>query len=66
MLSGKTKLVCNNKILVMTEEQPTVAFQHSLTLEGQKITILSVADSFELRINNKVFSHILTQERTNK
>ena len=42
-----------------------VSFQHPFTLDGYALNILQQGDTFELRINNKVFSHLYNQVKTN-
>jgi hypothetical protein len=38
-----------------------------MTVDNSLITVMStMAGSFELRVNNKSFTHMLNQERTNK
>jgi len=61
MISGKVKLTCNTQIVAMAEEQPLGTFQHSMLLDDCQITILAITDSYEMRINNQVFSHMLDQ-----
>lgn len=39
----------------------TSSFQYPFTLEGFALNVIQQGDAFELRINNKVFSHLYTQ-----
>jgi hypothetical protein len=66
VISGKIKLTCNNQIVAAAEGQIVGGFQHSMVLDDCQVLILSTSDSFELRINNRAFSHMLGQERTQK
>ena len=38
-------------------------FQHSFQIDTNVLTIIQHGDNFELRINNLVFSHLLTQSK---
>ena len=42
-----------------------MSFQHPFTLDGYSMNILQQGDTFELRVNNKVFSHLYNQVKTN-
>ena len=61
MISGKVKLTCNNQVIAMSEEQPLGTFQHIMLLDQYQVSFIAVGDSYEMRINNQVFSHMLNQ-----
>ena len=65
LLSGKMKVVLDGKTLNEVELSPEQTFQYPFMLEGFSLNIIQQSDSFDFRINNKVFSHLLNQERTN-
>ena len=64
-ISGKVKLVVDRKTMLESELPANTSFQHPFTLDGYAINILQQGESFELRINNKVFSHLYNQAKTN-
>lgn len=64
-LSGKIKITVDRKILLENELPADVAFQYPFNLDGFALNIIQQGESFELRINNKVFSHLYTQQKTN-
>lgn len=64
-ISGKIKITVDRKILLENELPADVSFQYPFTLDGFALNIIQQGESFELRINNKVFSHLYTQQRTN-
>jgi hypothetical protein len=64
-ISYKVKLVVDRKIILETELPDNASFQHPFALDGFAINILQQGDTFELRINNKVFSHLYNQAKTN-
>lgn len=64
-ISGKVKLTVDRNDLLNTELPATSSFQHPFTLDGYALNILQQGESFELRINNKVFSHLYNQAKTN-
>jgi len=66
MISGKVKLTCNEQIVAMSEEQPLAAFKHNMLINDSQISIMAIGDSYEMRINNQSFGHILDQEKTKK
>ena len=39
------------------------AFQFPFTLEGNNLNIIQQGETFELRINNQVFTHLWQQEK---
>ncbi|CAK91996.1 unnamed protein product (macronuclear) [Paramecium tetraurelia] len=60
ILSGKRKLILDGRVLhesMMLSSQ----FQYPFTLEGFALNILQQGNTFELRINNKDFSHLYNQ-----
>jgi uncharacterized protein YjaZ len=64
-ISGKVKITVDRKILLENELPADVSFQYPFTLDGFALNIIQQGESFELRINNKVFSHLYTQQKTN-
>jgi Fas apoptotic inhibitory molecule (FAIM1) len=64
-ISGKVKITVDRKILLENDLPADVSFQYPFKLDGFALNIIQQGDSFELRINNKVFSHLYTQQRTN-
>ena len=64
-VSGKVKLVVDRKSILENELPANVSFQHPFTLDGFALNILQQGQTFELRINNKVFSHLYNQVKTN-
>ncbi|KAM3128750.1 hypothetical protein pb186bvf_019162 [Paramecium bursaria] len=62
-LSGKRKLALDGRTL-HESMMLTSSFQYPFTLEGFALNVIQQGDSFELRINNKVFSHLFTQQKT--
>ena len=64
-ISGKVKLIVDRRTLLENEMPADVSFQHPFTLDGYALNILQQGDTFELRINNKVFSHLYNQVKTN-
>ena len=64
-ISGKVKLLCDRRTLLENELPADVSFQHPFTLDGYALNILQQGETFELRINNKVFSHLYNQTKTN-
>ena len=64
-ISGKVKLVVDRKNILENELPANVSFQHPFTLDGFALNILQQGQTFELRINNKVFSHLYNQVKTN-
>jgi hypothetical protein len=64
-ISGKVKITVDRKILLENELPANVSFQYPFTLDGFALNIIQQGESFELRINNKVFSHLYTQQKTN-
>ena len=64
-ISGKVKLLCDRRTLLENELPADVSFQRPFTLDGYALNILQQGESFELRINNKVFSHLYNQTKTN-
>lgn len=64
-ISGKVKLIADRRTLLENEMPADVSFQHPFTLDGYALNILQQGETFELRINNKVFSHLYNQAKTN-
>ena len=64
MISGKVKLTCNNQVVAMSEEQPLGTFKHIMLLDTYQIVIMATGESYEMRINNQVFSHMMNQIKT--
>lgn len=64
-ISGKVKITVDRKILLENELPSNVSFQYPFTLDGFALNIIQQGETFELRINNKVFSHLYTQHKTN-
>ncbi len=64
-ISGKVKITVDRKVLLENEIPSNVSFQYSFTLDGFALNIIQQGETFELRINNKVFSHLYTQHKTN-
>jgi uncharacterized protein YjaZ len=64
-ISGKIKITVDRKILLENELPADVSFQYPFTLDGFALNIIQQGETFELRINNKVFSHLYTQHKTN-
>lgn len=64
-ISGKVKITVDRKILLENELPSNVSFQYPFTLDGFALNIIQQGQTFELRLNNKVFSHLYTQQRTN-
>lgn len=64
-ISGKVKLTVDGRELLQTQLPPSSSFQHPFTLDGYALNILQQGESFQLRINNKVFSHLYNQAKTN-
>ncbi|CAK58689.1 unnamed protein product (macronuclear) [Paramecium tetraurelia] len=62
-LSGKRRLVLDGRVL-HESMMLTSSFQYPFTLEGFALNVIQQGDAFELRINNKVFSHLYTQQKT--
>lgn len=65
ILSGKVKITVDRKILLENELPDGVSFQYPFNLDGFSLNIIQQGETFELRINNKVFSHLYTQQKTN-
>ena len=63
-ISGKIKISVDRKTLLENELPANVSFQHPFTLQGYALNILQQGQTFQLRINNKVFSHLYNQART--
>lgn len=64
-ISGKVKITVDRKILLENELPANVSFQYPFTLDGFALNIIQQGETFELRLNNKVFSHLYTQQKTN-
>ena len=64
-ISGKVKVVVDRKTLLENQLPTNVSFQHPFTLDGYALNILQQGQTFQLRINNKVFSHLYNQVKTN-
>lgn len=69
-LSGKRKLELDGRplhdstyISSQTYRMLSSSFQYPFTLEGFALNVIQQGDSFELRINNKVFSHLYTNRK---
>jgi len=62
LVSGKSKLSINGKIFHQNEQQTIkrCKYNHSFFIEGCLFNIVENDDSYEMRINNKLFSHLLT------
>lgn len=65
-ISGKVKVAVDRKILLDNELPANTSFQYPFTLDGNSLNVIQQGESFELRINNKVFSHLYNQAKTNK
>lgn len=65
-ISGKVKVTVDRKILLENELPANTSFQYPFTLDGNSLNVIQQGESFELRINNKVFSHLYNQAKTNK
>ena len=59
------KVTLDDKVLVETELPAGQAFQYPFVHKGYNLNVIQQSDTFDFRINNKVFSHLLNQERTN-
>lgn len=64
-ISSKIKLVIDRKTILETELPANSSFQHPFTMDGYAVNILQQGETFEVRINNKVFSHLYNQAKTN-
>ncbi len=63
-ISGKVKLAVDRRVLYESELPSNAAFQHPFTLDGYAVNVIQQGELFELRINNKVFSHLYNQQKT--
>ena len=63
-ISGKVKVVVDGRTLLENELPPNVSFQYPFTLDGFSLNCIQQGQTFELRINNKVFTHLYNQEKT--
>ena len=65
IISGKLKITVDRKVVLENELPINVSFQYPFTLDGFALNLIQQGESFELRLNNKVFSHLYTQQKTN-
>ena len=63
-ISGKVKVVIDGRVVLENEIPENTSFQYPFTLDGFALNLIQQGDSCELRINNKVFSHLYIQEKT--
>jgi hypothetical protein len=64
-ISGKVKVTVDRKILFESELPNNTSFQYPFTLDGNALNVIQQGENFELRVNNKVFSHMYNQMKTN-
>lgn len=64
-ISGKVKITVDRKILLENELPSNVSFQYPFTLDGFALNVIQQGETFELRVNNKVFTHLYNQQKTN-
>jgi hypothetical protein len=67
-LSGKIKLSINGKIFHQQEQisLKRAPYQHGFIIDGCYFNLVEQGTTFELRINNKVFSHMINNEKAAK
>jgi hypothetical protein len=59
-ISGKVKAFVDGRVLLENEIPLNTSFQHPFTLDGFALNLIQQGQNCELRINNKVFSHLYT------
>lgn len=63
-ISGKVKVVIDGRVILENEIPVNTSFQYPFTLDGFALNLIQQGQSCELRVNNKVFSHLYIQEKT--
>ena len=63
-ISGKVKVVIDGRVILENEIPLNTSFQYPFTLDGFALNLIQQGQSCELRINNKVFSHLYIQAKT--
>ena len=63
-ISGKVKVMVDGRVILENEIPVNTSFQYPFTLDGFALNLIQQGQNCELRINNKVFSHLYIQEKT--
>lgn len=66
VVSNKVKIQLNGKVVKETDVWAGQGFQHKFSVDGHECIIIQEGDRFELRIDNKIFLHLLNQEKAKK
>ena len=63
-ISGKIKVAINRQFVVEKEMMANCSFEHPFIFDGFVLNVVELQGQLELRINNKVFSHLHHQAKT--